>query len=150
MNKPTASPVILLVVLLAILTVTGCKSQPNPIVGTWIVEDPKAPFPEHMYVFNADGTMQQANPDAGDPNSSDSDGKGIWTADGDQIKGKWVEITADRTTHKYTGRGELSFGLRVSGDDFTGQETFRSYNPQNQPTGSEPASPLIGKRLTLP
>jgi hypothetical protein len=55
---------------------------------TWIVNDVDAPFPFHMYVFNGDGTLQQANPDAGDPNSSDSDGKGIWMIDGDRTKGK--------------------------------------------------------------
>jgi hypothetical protein len=41
------------------------SSIPNPVVGAWLVHDPNAPFPYHMYVFNADGTMQQANPDAG-------------------------------------------------------------------------------------
>ena len=61
----------------------GCREStirstpPNTIVGTWFVEDAGAPFHQHMYVFNADGTMQQANPDAGDPTTSDSDGKGI-------------------------------------------------------------------------
>jgi hypothetical protein len=44
----------------------------SPIVGTWIVKAPEAPFPYHMFVFHADGTMQQSNPDAGDRNSSDS------------------------------------------------------------------------------
>jgi hypothetical protein len=70
------------------LALTGCvkspsePNRPNPIVGAWFVKDAGAPFPYHMYVFNADGTMQQANPDAGDPRTSDSDGKGIWVADG--------------------------------------------------------------------
>jgi hypothetical protein len=59
----------------------------NPIVGAWFVADLGAPFPYHMYVFNADGTMQQANPDAGDPHSSDSDGKGVWVAEGDRQVG---------------------------------------------------------------
>jgi hypothetical protein len=27
---------------------------PNPIVGAWLVKDPNAPFPCHMYVFNRD------------------------------------------------------------------------------------------------
>jgi hypothetical protein len=62
----------------------------NTIVGAWFVKEPAAPFPYHMYVFNADGTMQQANPDAGDANTSDSDGKGVWIADGQKIRGKWV------------------------------------------------------------
>lgn len=63
-------------------------------MGAWLVQDPNAPFPYHMYVFNADGTMQQANPDAGDVHGSDSDGKGIWVASGTRIKGKWVEVIA--------------------------------------------------------
>ena len=46
-----------------------------------------------MYVFNADGTMQQANPDAGDPSTSDSDGKGIWVADGNRIRVAWFDHT---------------------------------------------------------
>jgi hypothetical protein len=83
-----------------------------------LVKDPGAPFPYHMYVFNADGTMQQANPDAGDPNSSDSDGKGIWVSDGDRIKGKWVEVIAERATHKFTGRAEISYDIKVSVDTF--------------------------------
>jgi hypothetical protein len=66
----------------------------NAIVGAWLVKEPAAPFPYHMYVFNADGTMQQANPDAGDKTTSDSDGKGVWIAEGQQIRGKWVEVAA--------------------------------------------------------
>jgi hypothetical protein len=54
-----------------------------------------------MYIFNADATMQQASPDAGDPHSSDSEGKGVWITDDDRIKGKWVEVTADRPSHKF-------------------------------------------------
>src|SRR5580658_4167356 len=93
---------------------------PNPIVGTWLVKDPNAPFPYHMYVFNGDGTMQQANPDAGDPRGSDRDGKGI--------KGKWVEVIADRATHQFAGRLEISYDITVSGDSYTGSETARSYD----------------------
>jgi hypothetical protein len=47
-------------------TVSSGSRAVNPIVGAWLVKEPAAPFPYHMYVFNADGTMQQANPDAGD------------------------------------------------------------------------------------
>ncbi len=52
--------------LLGCATPLITSSIPNPLVGAWLVQDPNAPFPFHMYVFNADGTMQQANPDAGD------------------------------------------------------------------------------------
>jgi len=92
----------------------------EPIVGAWFVKDSGAPFPYHMYVFNADGTMQQANPDAGDPHASDSDGKGIWVADGDRVRGKWVEITADRASHQFTGRTEISYDIKVNADAFAG------------------------------
>src|SRR5689334_19900577 len=90
---------------LACRTVSGPQ---NPIVGTWFVKIPEAPFPYHMFVFHSDGTMQQSNPDAGDPNTSDSNGMGVWTLEGDSIKGKFVEVTADRATRQFVSRGEIS------------------------------------------
>lgn len=134
----------------------GCReasvrsAQPNPIVGTWFVEDAGAPFHEHMYVFNADGTMQQANPDAGDPTTSDSDGKGIWIADGERIRGKWMEITADRATHKFVSRGELPFELQVTGDTFAGTLSARFFDANGKVVQDYPATAVSGKRLTLP
>lgn len=98
------------------------SSIQNLVVGAWLVQDPNAPFPYHMYVFNADGTMQQANPDAGDPHGSDSDGKGVWVANGERIKGKWVEVIADRTTHQFSGRLEISYEIMVCGDTYTATE----------------------------
>lgn len=124
-------------------------SKPS-IIGTWFVEDADAPFKQHMYVFNADGTMQQANPDAGDATTSDSDGKGIWVADGNRIRGKWMEITADRMTHKFVSRGELPFDIQVSGDTFTGTLSARFYDANGKVLQDYPAGPLTGKRLTLP
>jgi hypothetical protein len=135
----------------------GCSGMPsgsrlpNPVVGAWLVKDPNAPFPYHMYVFNDDGTMQQANPDAGDPHGSDSDGKGIWVTDGDRIKGKWVEVIADRFTHQFVGRLEISYDITVSGDSYTGSETARSYDAAGNLTAS-PATPaqIEGKRVKFP
>lgn len=112
----------------------GCANAPmatdshKSIVGAWLVNDPNAPFPYHMYVFNADGTMQQANPDAGDPRTSDSDGKGMWIADGSHVNGRWVEVLADRVSHQYAGRLEIAFRLAVAGDRFTGTETVSSFD----------------------
>jgi hypothetical protein len=129
----------------------GKVSSPNPVVGAWLVKDTDAPFPYHMYVFNSDGTMQQANPDAGDPHASDSDGKGIWVTSGDRIKGKWVEVIADRVTHKFTGRTEISYDINVSGDMFVGTETACSYDANGTLThGLTAPGPLQGKRVTLP
>lgn len=102
-----------------------------------------------MYVFNADGTMQQANPDAGDPTTSDSDGKGIWVPDGNRIRGKWMEITADRITHKFASHGELPFQIQVTGDSFTGTLSAHFYGPSGTLLKEFPASAINGKRLTL-
>jgi hypothetical protein len=146
-----------LLLAILILGLHGCsalpskQSSPNPVVGAWFVKDTDAPFPYHMYVFNGDGTMQQANPDAGDPHASDSDGKGIWVTDGDRIKGKWVEVIADRATHKFTGRAEISYDIRVIGDSFAGTATARSYDANGTLTDG-PTAPgsFEGKRVTLP
>ena len=135
----------------------GCTGVPNrssllnPIVGAWVVEDPNAPFPYHLYVFNGDGTMQQANPDAGDPHNSDSDGKGIWVADGGQIKGKWVEVLADRTTHQFAGRVEVTYAIWVTRDSYTGTETVRSYDAAgNSNAGPPTPAQFEGKRVKFP
>jgi hypothetical protein len=142
--------------MVALASILSCReatvrgTPPNAIVGTWFVEDAGAPFKQHMYVFNADGTMQQANPDAGDPTTSDSDGKGIWVADGSRIRGKWMEITADRTTHKFVSRGELPFDIKVTGDTFTGTLSARFYDPDGKLLQDYPAGSITGKRLTLP
>jgi hypothetical protein len=58
-----------------------------------------------------DGIVERSNPDAGDPNTSDSNAMRIWLPHGDGIKGKLVEITADRTTGQFVSRGEISFSL---------------------------------------
>jgi len=65
--KKSGAPVVLMSWAVSTLGVLGCthdnaNRKVNPIVGAWFVKDPDAPFPYHMYVFNADGTMQQANP----------------------------------------------------------------------------------------
>jgi hypothetical protein len=156
MKKSSKTLAVMLAVVL-MLGLIGCSTPPstnsgaNPIVGAWLVKDPNAPFPYHMYVFNADGTMQQANPDAGDPHASDSDGKGIWVTDGDRIKGKWVEVIADRVTHEFTGRLEISYDIKVTGDTYTGTETARSYDANDVVTeGPATPAPLAGKRVKLP
>jgi hypothetical protein len=102
-----------------------------------------------MYVFNADGTMQQANPDAGDTRTSDSDGKGVWEADRKGVRGKWVEIVADRDTHKFAGIGEIRFELTVEGDRFTGTESFSLYDGEHRLIDGPHPSTLSGTRVTV-
>ena len=120
------------------------------VVGVWIVHHDPAPFPYHMYVFNADETMQQANPDAGNATRSDSDAKGVWATRNGHIVGKWVEITADRATHRYSGRGELSFDIVVDGDRLTGQGSFVGYDPDGKIVAGPIYAPFTGTRVTLP
>jgi hypothetical protein len=102
-----------------------------------------------MYVFNGDGTMQQANPDAGDPHTSDSDGEGVWVADGNRIRGKWMEVLADRSTHQFSGRLEISFELYVEGNTLSGTESVRSFDENGKESGRIPTpSQLHGTRVT--
>lgn len=126
-------------------------ARPHPIVGTWVVSDPNAPFPFHLYVFNADGTMHQANPDAGDPRTSDSDGKGAWVARGREVRGRWVELVADRTTHRYSGRLDVSMNIIVTGDSLTATEVVHLLDTTGA-DGPAIATPkvLTGTRITVP
>lgn len=122
----------------------------DAIVGTWFVKAADAPFTHHMFVFNADGTMQQANPDAGNPDNSDSDGKGIWIRKDGKILGKFVEVTADRKTAKFVSRGEISYEIDVSGDDLTGTASAKFFDENDKLLRGPFPTPLAGKRVTLP
>jgi hypothetical protein len=138
---------------LVALWLTGCHQAPNDrsnspaIVGAWIVKAPEAPFPLHMFVFHSDGTVQQSNPDAGDPNTSDSNLMGAWLPNGDGFKGKLVEITADRTTHQFVSRGEISFALKVSGNAFSGTASAVFYDANGQQVRGPLQARLEGERV---
>ena len=106
-------------------TLANSNLGSNPVVGAWLVREVGAPFPYHMYVFNADGTMQQANPDAGDKTTSDSDGKGVWVV-------------------------KLSYDIAVKGNSFVGSATFRSYDVNGAMVDGRSHSTLSGERVALP
>jgi hypothetical protein len=116
------------------LCLTGCQHARNgqgvspPIVGAWIVKIPDAPFPIHMFVFHSDGTVVQSNPDAGDPDTSDSNLMGVWRSDGDVYRGRLLEITADRTTRQFATRGEITFELKVNGNTFDGVASAKFFD----------------------
>ena len=109
---------------------------------------PEAPFPLHMFVFHSDGTVQQSNPDAGDPNTSDSDLMGAWRPNGDGFKGRLVEITADRTTHQFVSRGEISFTVKVSGNAFSGTASAVFYDANGQQVRGPLQARLEGERVS--
>jgi len=124
-----------------------CNTDLSPIVGTWIVKAPEAPFPYHMFVFHADGTMQQSNPDAGDPNSSDSNGLGVWVKNGDAIKGRFVEVTADRTSRQFASRGEISFAVKVNGNILTGTASAIFYDAEGRRLRGPITATMQGRRV---
>ena len=132
---------------------SGCSSaslserSPPPIVGVWLVRAPEAPFPLHLFAFHADGTVEQSNPDAGDPNTSDSNLMGAWKPDGAGVSGKLVEVAADRTTHQLVSRTEIAFTLRVTGDTFSGTADARFYDAEGQPSGRHVQATLAGERV---
>jgi len=140
-------------ILALMLGASGCVTAPieqrsaPPIVGVWLVRAPEAPFPLHMFAFHADGTVEQSNPDAGDPRTSDSNLMGVWRADGPDVKGRLVEVAADRTTHRFVSRTEISFSLRVTGDSFGGTAEARSYDAAGRPSGGHVEASLAGERV---
>lgn len=111
------------------------------------MKTPEAPFPYHMFVFHSDGTMLQSNPDAGNPNTSDSNGVGVWTAVGGGIKGKFVEVTADRTTRRFVSRGEISFSVQVNGDALSGTANAVFYDEEGRQTRGPVSATLDGRRV---
>ena len=146
-------PVAVLGLLALCLGSAGChqaSSRPSdlsPIVGTWVVKAPEAPFPLHMFVFHSNGTVQQSNPDAGDPNTSDSNAMGAWQLEGGEIKKKLVEITADRTTRRFASRGEISFSLKVSGNAFSGTANAIFYDAEGRRIRGPLSATLEGQRV---
>jgi hypothetical protein len=118
----------------------------QPVVGAWLVTIPEAPFQYHVIIFHADGTLVQSNPDAGDPRTSDSNGMGAWVLDGDRIAGTFVEVTADRSTHKFASRGEISFSVRVQADNMRGSGSAHFFDSNGTP-GDPIAFTLSGSRI---
>ena len=62
-----------------------------------------------------------------------------------------MEVMADRATHKFMGRAEISFDTKVNHDTFAGTATARSYDANGILTdGPTPPGKLEGKRVTYP
>src|SRR3954447_18984203 len=74
---PAIAVCALAVFMCFVLTAGSSSASTKQIVGVWFVQFPDAPFKYHMVTFHSDGTMEQANPDAGDAHASDSDGMGV-------------------------------------------------------------------------
>jgi hypothetical protein len=90
-----------------------------PVVGVWEVRIVGAPFSPHLFTFHSDHTFLSSNPDAGDPNTSDSDGEGVWQGR-KTVTGIFKEYNADRTTHLFVSILTVTYTITVTGDTFTG------------------------------
>jgi hypothetical protein len=124
--------------------------ESKKIVGSWYVDAIGAPFVPHVMQFYTENSFIIHNPDAGNASTSDSLGVGPWEkVDSDTIKGKFVEATADRTTHQFVNNLVVTFEVTVDGDTFTGPAEARYYDADwNLLEGPYPAT-LEGKRVTF-
>lgn len=123
------------------------------IVGVWYVDAVGAPFQPHIATFHSDKTMAIHNPEAGDPHTSDSMGMGVWetlAADKTQIvRGKFVELNADRNTNKYVNKLIVTYKLTIHGNTFTGPAQAIYYNPDETIHSGPFSVTLNGKKLLL-
>jgi hypothetical protein len=79
--------------------------------------------------------------------ASDSNLMGAWVADGDGFKGRVIEITADRATHQFVSRGEISFALKVSGNTFSGMARAVFYDLNGRQVREPLQARLEGERV---
>lgn len=120
----------------------------HKINGSWYVNAVGAPFQPHVMVFHDDNTLMIDNPEAGDPHTSDSVGVGPWDKTGpDTIKGKFVEVNADRTTNLFASNLVVTFTLTLTGDTFTGPAEADYYDANWVHTDGPFPATLNGKRI---
>lgn len=143
------------IVIMVVLSVGGVgwaessAAAAKQVVGVWVVRFPDAPFKYHMMTFHADGTLEQANPDAGNAHTSDSDGMGVWEIRGGKVVGKFVEITANRDTRAFAARGEISFTIELTGDRFAGSAIGRFFDLDEKLVVGPINTPMDGTRVKL-
>ena len=137
-------------ILLTVATIClpGCSREPEQpaIVGAWYVNIPAAPYPYHLFIFHADGTVIQSNPDSGNAHYSDSNLVGAWSSQKDRFKAKLIETSADRDSHRYVGRTELILSIEVEGNSLRGTGTASSFQV-GRPNGTPLPFDLSGSRI---
>jgi hypothetical protein len=122
----------------------------HPIVGVWRVKTIGAPFPYHMFAFHSDGTMQQSNPPAGNTETSDTAGMGVWTEREGAIKARFEEFRLD-VKNKTVTRGVIDFTITVTGDTLRGDSQFSVYSVDDNSLMKGPlAATLDGRRVKAP
>ena len=99
-----------------------------PAVGVWEVRVEGAPFSPHLFTFHSDHTFLSANPDAGDPMTSDSDGEGVWQGR-HHVRGIFKEYNANRITHKFVSILTVTYTITITDDTFSGDATATETDP---------------------
>lgn len=120
----------------------------NPIVGVWEVVADGAPFRHHVMTFHADGTMAQSNPDRGNRITSDSNGMGVWRAEGPAVVGAFMEFTVDREDPDLVTKGVVHFELFVAGDALSGTAAANFYDLAGMLLNGPLKADLAGVRFT--
>jgi len=119
------------------------------IVGAWRVKTEGAPFAYHMFAFHSDGTMQQSNPPAGNTESSDSAGLGIWAEKDGVVKARFEEYRVAFEDGEVT-RGVIDFTIHVEGDRLHGMCCFNIYDAKTDAHRKGPlAATLTGTRISF-
>ena len=83
------------------------------------------------------------------PDQVPPDGMGVWVREGNKIRGKFVEVTADRTSRQFASRGEISFTLDVDGDSFTGSAVGKFYDFDNRMIVGPISTAMTGTKVRL-
>jgi hypothetical protein len=120
----------------------------HPIVGVWRVSVVGAPFPYHMFAFHSDGTMQQSNPPAGNKETSDTAGLGIWAEKDGAVKARFEEFRISFNDDQVT-RGAVDFNLKVSANKLSGDCAFNIYDINGKHLQGPMQATVEADRVTL-
>jgi hypothetical protein len=70
-----------------------------------------------------------------------------WVKNGDAIKGKFVEVTADRTSRQFASRGEISLVVKVNGNTLTGTASAIFYDAEGRRLKGPITATMEGQRV---
>ncbi len=149
LHGPSHTRHIALVFLTATLCLSSC-SRPvaaPEVVGTWFVHMPTAPYPYHLFIFHADGSVIQSNPDAGDPRRSDSNLMGTWKSAGDYVTAKLVEPPPTGPLINLLTAPNSRSRCRSNPTNFKAPGLPQSSTQQASPSGRPPGQYCTGKHL---
>lgn len=119
------------------------------IVGVWRMVTEGAPYPDHIMMFNSDGTFLIHNPTNVEENEdksgiNDSVGMGVWHNFRGEISGTFLQLNAHANNHMPAPDLTVSFKITLPDyDTFTGRALAKFGNGNEQP------ATLKGKRVVL-